>query len=118
MNAPKTFLEAVRYFADADSCLQFLVALRWPRGVKCPQCGSQKLTWLAKQRVWKCYAGHERPTFSLKTGKDGKYALWAPSASNPFTVIASKDGYQAQSTKVNIKANKTTTVNFGLKAVC
>jgi hypothetical protein len=57
-------------------------------------------------------------SFSLKTDKNGKYAFWAPSASNPYTVIASKDGYQAQSKTVNIKANKTTTVNFGLQAVC
>jgi len=41
MQAPKTFLEAVRYFSDADTCLKFLVALRWPNGVICPQCGSK-----------------------------------------------------------------------------
>ena len=56
--------------------------------------------------------------FSLKTAANGTYAFWAPSASNPFTLIASKDGWIAQSTKVNIKANKTTTVNFGLHAAC
>ena len=39
MKAPKTFLEAVQYFSDSDRCLQFLVALRWPRGVVCPHCG-------------------------------------------------------------------------------
>jgi len=53
-------------------------------------------------------------TFSLKTDKNGKYAFWAPASSNPFTIIASKDGYQAQSKKVNIKSNKTTTVDFAL----
>ena len=26
------------------------------------------MTWLEKARVWKCYAKHERPTFTLKTG--------------------------------------------------
>jgi Carboxypeptidase regulatory-like domain/Kelch motif len=55
-------------------------------------------------------------TFSLKTDAEGKYAFWAPSASNPFTIIASKDGWIAQSKTVNIKANKTTTVNFSLQA--
>jgi hypothetical protein len=55
-------------------------------------------------------------TFSLKTDKDGKYALWAPAASNPFSVIASKDGWIAQSKTANIRANKTTTVNFALQA--
>ncbi len=27
-----------------------------------------KVTYLEKTRVWKCYGGHPRPTFSLKTG--------------------------------------------------
>jgi Carboxypeptidase regulatory-like domain/Kelch motif len=57
-------------------------------------------------------------SFSLKTDKNGKYAFWAPAASNPFTIIASKDGYIAQSKTVNIKANKTTVVNFALQAIC
>jgi N-acetylneuraminic acid mutarotase len=57
-------------------------------------------------------------SFSLKTAKDGTYAFWAPSGGGPLTVIASKDGYQAQTQKVNLKPGKTTTVNFGLKAVC
>jgi N-acetylneuraminic acid mutarotase len=54
--------------------------------------------------------------FSLSTGKDGKYAFWAPAASNPFTLIASKDKYIAQTKTVSIKANKTITVNFALQA--
>ena len=46
-----------------------MVELRWPDGVvKCPRCGSEKLSWLAKPRVWKCYASMESPTFTLKTG--------------------------------------------------
>src|SRR5580692_6512118 len=46
-----------------------MIELRWPGGkVTCPTCGAEKLTWLPKARVWKCYAGHARPTFSLKTG--------------------------------------------------
>ena len=46
-----------------------MVELRWPDGiVKCPHCGSAKVTYLAKARVWKCYGGHKKPTFSLKTG--------------------------------------------------
>jgi Carboxypeptidase regulatory-like domain/Kelch motif len=55
-------------------------------------------------------------TFSLATDADGKYALWAPSASNPFTLIASKDRWIAQTKTANIRANKTTTVNFALQA--
>src|SRR5438128_396244 len=65
---PKTFLEAVRYFSDADACLQFLVALRWPRGVKCPHCGSKKVTFLANAKLWKCGNAHPKQKFSVKVG--------------------------------------------------
>lgn len=69
MKPPKTLLEASRYFADYDNCHAFLVELRWPDGkIACPQCGSERLTYLAKQRRWKCYEQHPKPQFSLKTG--------------------------------------------------
>lgn len=53
-------------------------------------------------------------SFSLKTDANGKYAFWAPAASNSYTLIASKDGWIAQTVKTNIKAGKTITVNFNL----
>lgn len=56
-------------------------------------------------------------SFSLKTDANGKYAFWAPAASNPYTIIASKDGWVSQSVKVVIKAGKTNTFNFALVAV-
>jgi len=69
METPKTLRDAILWFADFEHCRQFMMALRWPGGaVKCPQCGAEKVTYLEKQRVWKCYGKHERPTFSLKTG--------------------------------------------------
>src|SRR3954454_21761002 len=69
MDTPDTLRGAILWFADFERCREFMVELRWPNGVvKCPHCGSEKVTYLAKARVWKCYAKHERPTFSLKTG--------------------------------------------------
>jgi hypothetical protein len=68
MNTPKTFLEAVRYFSHADTCLKFLVALRWPNGVICPQCGSKKVTFLENAKLWKCRNAHPRQKFSVKVG--------------------------------------------------
>jgi hypothetical protein len=52
--------------------------------------------------------------FSLLTDKDGKYAFWAPDKSNPFTLIASKDGWISQTKTVKLKKGQTTTVNFTL----
>jgi transposase-like protein len=66
---PKTLQEAILYFADFENCKKFMVELRWPDGiVRCPQCGSDNVSYLAKARVWKCYTGHPCAKFSLKTG--------------------------------------------------
>ena len=69
-NAGKPSLhDAILYFANYDNCHDFMVSLRWPDGkVKCPVCGAEKVCYLAKNRVWKCYATHPKPRFTLKTG--------------------------------------------------
>jgi len=69
MEGIRTLQGAVIYFNDFENCRRTMMNLRWPDGVvRCPHCGSQKVTWLAKARVWKCYTKHPRPRFSLKTG--------------------------------------------------
>lgn len=46
-----------------------MIDVRWPDGkVTCPTCGSEKVTYLAKQRRWKCYGKHPKPQFSVKVG--------------------------------------------------
>lgn len=66
---PKTLQEAILYFSDFENCKGFLVSLRWPDGVvKCPRCGSEKIFWIPKEHVWKCYGKHDHAKFSLKTG--------------------------------------------------
>jgi transposase-like protein len=68
-NFPKTLQKAIQYFSNPDNCIEFLIALRWPDGiVKCPRCDSDKVTYLAKSRVWKCYGKHDRAKFSIKVG--------------------------------------------------
>src|SRR5579864_7262291 len=68
-NRPSSLQEAILYFADYDNCKNFLSCLRWPDGtVRCPACGSEKVSYLQNARVWKCYGKHEKPKFSLKTG--------------------------------------------------
>jgi hypothetical protein len=90
-----TLQSAIIWFSDFEHCRQFMVELRWPDGVvKCPHCGSAKVSWLAKARVWKCYAKHERPTFTLKTGtifEDSPIALekWLVAA---WLIISCKNG--------------------------
>ena len=69
MDSKTTLQEAILYFADFEHCRQFMIALRWPDGkIICPHCNSERVTWLAKARIWKCYESHLKPRFSLKTG--------------------------------------------------
>lgn len=67
-NAGKPSLhDPIQYFADYQHCRDFMVNLRWPDGKpSCPKCGSEKVCYLAKNRVWKCYATHPKRRFTLK----------------------------------------------------
>ena len=52
--------------------------------------------------------------YTLKTDKNGQYALWLDVRNNPLQVICAKDGYQPQVVTVKITKGTTTTVNFVL----
>ena len=67
-NEPKTLQEAIQYFADADNCLNYIVARRWPNGVVCPTCGSDKVSFVPSRRVWQCKTRHPKCQFSVKVG--------------------------------------------------
>ena len=68
IQTPESLQEAMTYFADEDRCIAYLVAMRWPDGVTCPTCGSDKVHYLATQRRWKCKTKHARQQFSVKVG--------------------------------------------------
>lgn len=65
---PATLVEAIRYFSDPEVTHQCFMSLRWPNGIVCPHCGSDRVTFLPKQRRWECKEKHERRQFSVKTG--------------------------------------------------
>jgi transposase-like protein len=69
METPRTLQEAIQYFTDFENCRQFMVSIRWADGkVRCPKCGSEKITYLQKARLYKCYGNHPKAKFSLKVG--------------------------------------------------
>lgn len=69
MDAPKTLEQAIQFFSDPEKCRQFMIAVRWEDGpVRCPRCGSKKVSYLAKARLYRCYGAHPRQKFSLKVG--------------------------------------------------
>jgi len=63
---PNSLIEVIRYFSDADVCLEFVAHLRWTGGVVCPHCESKNVGFLKTRRIWKCRGC--RKQFSVKTG--------------------------------------------------
>src|SRR5664280_755852 len=66
-NLPNSLIEAVRYFADADRCFEFVKSLRWADGeVACPRCGGADPSFISTRKIWKCKACKRQ--FSIKVG--------------------------------------------------
>lgn len=65
---PETLIEAVKYFAEGDNALNFMVKLRWPDGVVCPTCGSTDVRFIGTRKVWECKQKHAKKQFSVKVG--------------------------------------------------
>jgi transposase-like protein len=68
MSEPKSLQEAILYFSNPDNCLSYLVARRWPKGVTCPTCSSEKVSFSASRRIWQCSTHHTKRQFSVKVG--------------------------------------------------
>ena len=66
---PKTLVEAVKYFSDDQTCIDFVASLRWEDGKPlCPHCNSEGAGFLATRKIWKCKNKECRKQFSIKTG--------------------------------------------------
>jgi transposase-like protein len=95
MESPQTLLEAISHFSDYENCRSFMVSIRWPDGkVRCPNCGSEKVGYLEKARVYRCYGDHAKQKFSLKVGtifEDSPIPLekWLPAV---WLLVSCKNG--------------------------
>lgn len=95
MEAPKTLQQAIQFFSDFENCRQFMISVRWEDGiVRCPACNSDKVTYLAKAKVYRCYGNHPRQKFSLKVGtifEDSPLPLekWLPAV---WLLVSAKTG--------------------------
>lgn len=64
---PKTLQEAVKYFSDKKTCIDFVASLRWADGVAvCPNCEATETSFLSTRNVWKCKKCKKQ--FSVKLG--------------------------------------------------
>lgn len=64
---PQSLLQATRYFADPNVCVDFVASMRWPNGVICPHCDGKRVSYLSSRRIWKCMAKDCHRQFSVKT---------------------------------------------------
>ncbi len=95
MPEPKTFQEAILYFADRNRCIDYLALRRWPDGkVVCPVCRRDDAKFLEKQGKWQCKATHHHRQFSVKVGtvmEDSPIPLekWLPAV---WAIVNDKNG--------------------------
>jgi transposase-like protein len=68
VSEPKSLQEAILYFSNPDNCLSYLVARRWSKGVVCPNCGSENVSFSKSRRIWQCGSHHAKRQFSVKVG--------------------------------------------------
>lgn len=65
---PTSLLDAIRYFADPDVCVEFVASMRWPEGPVCPYCEGKAVSYLKTRRIFKCMAKECHKQFSVKVG--------------------------------------------------
>jgi len=68
MSEPKSLQQAILYFSNPENCTQYLAIRRWPNGVTCPGCGSERVSYNVNRRTWKCSTHHPKREFSVKVG--------------------------------------------------
>lgn len=68
-NLPKTLQQAIRFFSDDETCIEFIASRRWADGKAiCPKCGSDNNTFMASRRTWQCKNKECKKQFSVKVG--------------------------------------------------
>jgi transposase-like protein len=68
LGTPRTLMEAIKFFSDPDIALAYMSKIVWPNGPTCLHCGSQKVSFIATRRIWKCSTCPGRKQFSIKVG--------------------------------------------------
>jgi transposase-like protein len=70
---PRSIQEFGSLFADEASCRAYLVRLRWPRGFRCPRCGSTKQPWLTGRGLMHCGACGRQASVTAGTVFEGTH---------------------------------------------
>lgn len=72
---PKTLMDFEQRFSTDSSCRDYLMALRWPDGPVCPQCGHSKGIAI-RRTLWRCaVCRHEASVLAGTIFQDSKLPL-------------------------------------------
>jgi transposase-like protein len=90
------FPELVERFGTEEKSRDYLTAIRWPDGVKCPRDG-YGATWIGTRSVWECNKRSCGYQFTVRVGsilQDSKLPLWKWFVA-VFLMVESKKGISA-----------------------
>src|SRR5438093_6946873 len=89
----------IERFRSEEKCHEYLERLRWPEGVRCPRCQSQKISRIVARRQFDC--DECRYQFSVRVGTvfhDSKLPLWKWFLAT-YLMVESKKGMSANQLK-------------------
>jgi transposase-like protein len=117
---PESLIEAVRYFEDEGRAHDFLVKMRWPDGVRCAHCNSDKIGKLSvsgnpgkERRIWNCKACKKQFTAKLHTiFEDSPLPLskWLPAV---WLVVNAKNGISSHELARSLKITQKSAWHLG-----
>lgn len=102
------WVELVERFADEDKARKYLEAIRWPHGVRCPRCSSEKISRVLKRDQFDCDSC--RYQFSVTSGTvfhDSHLPLWKWLLAI-YLMIGSQKGISANQVKSILKVSYKT----------
>lgn len=92
-------VQLIEQFGSEDKCRDLLEKLRWPEGVKCPRCGSERVSKMVKRSQFDCDSCLYQ--FSITAGSifhDSHLPLWKWFLAT-YIMIESKKGISANQMK-------------------
>jgi transposase-like protein len=70
-------VKLIERFGSEDKCQAYLEGLRWPEGVRCPRCGSAKISRIVKRAQFDCDSCRYQFSVRVDTAFEGSHLpLW------------------------------------------
>jgi transposase-like protein len=54
MRFPTDLLELGQVFSSDETCLEYMIQVRWPEGFRCPKCGGREARFMPERKALRC----------------------------------------------------------------